>query len=207
MIPIDISQLNLPPGWRDKAKKLTDDLEKIPDATERSKFLTKHSDTWQVLKGEMERISHNKCWYCEAVNIRGDLHVDHYRPKSIVKNKDGTEAGGYFWLAFDYTNFRLACSYCNSLHSGSDKQSRGKAAQFPLYREGDRATTLASHLKDELPFLLDPTNPSDPALLWFADDGTAIACKDLELGGFLCERVRISIEILNLNEVKIRKLE
>lgn len=202
MIVVDISSLALTKKWLNKAKQLTQQLTNMSDDKQRSEFITKHSHMWRDLKAELEKISSNKCWYCEAENIRGDLHVDHYRPKSKVRNKDGTESYGYWWLAFNHTNFRLACSYCNSSHTGPDGDAKGKAAQFPLFRESDRVTSPDSNINDELPFLLDPTNPSDPSLLWFADDGKAIS-RTPESDGFLYQRAVVSIEILNLNEVKI----
>ena len=105
-------------------------------------------------------------------------------------------------LAFNYSNFRLACSYCNTGHRGSDKIVRGKRCQFPLFDESKRATSAKCNIYDELPFLLDPTNPSDPTLLWFNDEGKTKP-KRKEAEGFLCQRALVTIDILNLNEVKI----
>lgn len=202
MIFIDVSKLNIPQEWLEKAKRLTDELMRINDPGTRAEFITHHAALWQELKKELEAISFNKCWYCEAQNIRGDLHVDHYRPKIRVKDKDGIVKTGYWWLAFNYNNFRAACSYCNTLHSGEDETSRGKIDHFPLLDESKRASSPDDTIEDEMPLLLDPTNPCDPFLLWFADDGRAIS-KVAKEGGFFYERAIVTMDILNLNDVKI----
>lgn len=194
MIFIDISKLNVPPKWIIEKQKKTQKLAKIAGDKQKSGFIRKNSHIWQCLKQEMEIVSYNKCWYCESKNVRGDLHVDHYRPK--------TTKGGYWWLAFDHSNFRLACSYCNSPHTGPDRVTRGKSRQFPLLDETRRASSPRSNIADEMPFLLDPTNPIDPPLLWFLDDGRSIP-RNSKDSGFLYQKARTTINILNLNETKI----
>lgn len=201
MIYIDISKLNITREWRDEARRRTEELRNIPEA-ERSGFIERNSRIWQSLKSELERISHNKCWYCEVKLPRADFHVDHHRPKNRVENEDGTEKSGYWWLAFDHRNFRLACSYCNCLHTGADGITRGKSDRFPLHPNSVRASSPNHNLNDEAPFLLDPTNPVDPFMLWFQDDGRACP-KHSEAQGFAHQRAEVTINILNLNDEKI----
>lgn len=199
---IDLSRLDIRRRWVEEAERLTEELAQIHDENERAAFINRNARVWKRLKREMERISDNKCWYCESKNVRGDLAVDHYRPKIRVRRMDGTQAPGYWWLAFDHKNFRLACSHCNSPHTGAGSVTKGKADQFPLLDESNRASSPASNLGDEMPFLLDPTNFSDPSFLWFTDDGKATPSKP-KTDGFLHDRALTTIEILNLNEIKI----
>ncbi|MCP4686453.1 MAG: hypothetical protein GY859_00280 [Desulfobacterales bacterium] len=52
------------------------------------------------------------CAYCGRHlpgNDRGD--VEHFRPKGNVA--EDPEHGGYWWLAYDLTNYLLSCSLCN----------------------------------------------------------------------------------------------
>ncbi len=79
---------------------------------DRSVYVNQHAAVWsdRRIKNALEEKSHRKCWYCEAREKRSDRHVDHYRPKNRVH---GTSHGGYWWLAFDYRNYHLACTYCN----------------------------------------------------------------------------------------------
>jgi uncharacterized protein (TIGR02646 family) len=201
LIYIDTSKLSIPQRWKDDAKRAIDNLKNIPDSG-RSDFINRNSHIWQSLKTELERISHNKCWYCEAKNTRADFHVDHHRPKNRIRNRDGTEEPGYWWLAFDHRNFRLACSYCNCPHKGADGITRGKSDQFPLRSNSIRASSPGSNLDDETALLLDPTNPADPLLLWFQNDGNA--CPRYSKGkGFPHQRAKVTIDILNLNDIKI----
>jgi uncharacterized protein (TIGR02646 family) len=201
LIYIDVSKLVTPQEWEEEATQLTEELKNVPE-TDRSAFINRNSRIWHRLKTQLEGLSHSKCWYCEVKMPRADFHVDHHRPKNNIRNKDGTEEPGYWWLAFDHKNFRLACSYCNCLHIGPDGITRGKSDQFPLHPNSQRASSPDSNPSDEMPFLLDPTNPTDPSLLWFQDDGKACPIYS-EAHGFIYERAEVTIEILNLNDVKI----
>jgi len=198
---IDISRLNIPKDWKTKARRLTRELCDLPEA-ERRGLINDNSDVWGDLKPYLEEISHGKCWYCEVKMPRADFHVDHHRPKNRIKNEDGTNEPGYWWLAFEYKNFRLACSYCNCLHTEPDGIARGKSDRFPLHPSCARASSPDSNLQDEMPYLLDPTNLADPFLLWFQDDGKTCP-KHEEALGFVYHRAVVSIDILNLNGIKI----
>jgi len=202
LIYINISQFHISKKDKREAQKLTEQLRKIPE-DQRSAFINQNSRVWQRLKPELERISHNKCWYCETKNIRTDFHVDHHRPKNKLKNENLVEEKeGYWWLAFDYRNLRLACSYCNCLHTGADGITRGKSDRFPLLSGSCRACSPDSNIDDEMPLLLDPTNCSDPSMLWFIDDGRASPSFS-EDDGVPYLRAVSTIDILNLNDIKI----
>lgn len=165
--------------------------------SDRAGFIDSHDDIWGELRSEMRQLSQQKCWYCEGRTDRFDFHVDHYRPKKLVKNKGEVPQVGYWWLSFDYQNFRLACANCDSPHVEPDK-TKGKGNQFPLAQGTLRASAPTSNIDDEVPLLLDPTRLGDPQLLWFQDDG--FACP-LWPDGLPYERAKESIDILNLNKI------
>jgi uncharacterized protein (TIGR02646 family) len=201
MIFIDVSKINIPKEWIEEEARLTEELKNLPEC-QRSDFIDKHDVIWGRVKAELERISHNKCWYCEIINTRSNNHIDHHRPKNRVINENGEIEEGYWWLSFNHTNFRLACNYCNCSHTGEDRKTRGKSVQFPLLPGSPRCHSPDSVLEDEMPFLLDPTVAIDPPLLWFQDDGRACP-KYTEDVGFTHHRAKKTIEILNLNDHKI----
>lgn len=122
-----------------------------------------YSQVWGAAKDRLKKVSHGKCWYCEARQERSDNAVDHYRPKSL-----------YPWLAFKLSNFRYACTFCNSVRKNpATGEASGKGDHFPLFN-APRASNLAG-LNTEDRILLDPCYGTDPGLLDFRDDGTPCA--------------------------------
>lgn len=199
---IDIRELKIPNEWLTDANLLTDKLRTIPE-DERSTFINSKNNLWKSIKPIMEELSHGKCWYCEIKNTRSDHHVDHHRPKNRITLDDGATDAGYWWLSFDFRNFRIACSYCNCLHTGEDGVVRGKADKFPLLEGSEKAKEWTYPI-DERPALLDPCDPLDSSLLTFIEDGAAYSKNPVEEHEEY-QRASITIEILNLNERKIRE--
>ena len=106
----------------------------------------------------------DKCWFCESPVDRSDNAVDHFRPKKRVSDA-ACEHRGYRWLAFDVSNFRYACTYCNSRRKDLDCDTAGgKADLFPLLNEPQRVYS-SGPVDQELPLLLDPCEISDWRLL------------------------------------------
>lgn len=132
-------------------------------AVSRGAAVKTYSTVWGATKTRLKAVSQGKCWYCEARQERADNAVDHYRPKSL-----------YPWLAFKLSNYRYACTFCNSVRMNPETgESAGKGDHFPLFGTV-RATNLAG-LNAEDRVLLDPCCGSDPGLLDFLDDGTPCA--------------------------------
>jgi len=214
-IPID--QLRPSQGWLErasKAQKLVSRIARqIPTATEEKlptilealrKAISKYSKLWTELKKDMAVLSSGKCWYCESREDRSDLAVDHFRPKSKVKECPSHH--GYWWLAFDPLNYRYACDLCNSLHANEEAgESLGKSTHFPLVDEANRVFNPSTRLDNERPALLDPTLPGDPALLWFLEDGTATSRYPASKSVIFNKRAETSISVYNLNDVRIRE--
>lgn len=210
MRTINIEDLKalLPASWLKKAEILkTELLDKTPE--EISKVL-KNNPIWTELLVPLKSLSNNKCWYSEAQEVMSDMDVDHFRPKNetLQKNRDGKieKREGYWWLAYDWRNYRLSSIYSNRLRKDKHtdiNQSYGKGAFFPL-REGCNSATCRDELDDEVIYLLDPVNPNDPNLLFFNDDGKAIPSVN-EDEPWDYERTLLSIDIYHLNHTPLKE--
>ena len=171
---------------------------------DRAAEVNRHSPVWQELKDTLKRVSHNKCWYCESVDIRSDNAVDHFRPKNAVAECPGHE--GYWWLAYTWKNYRFCCTFCNSRRIDQETGiGGGKADHFPLRNEAGRAKDQADDLANEEPLLLDPTVPADPWFLWFDETGRARPHPSLcdNVSGYPFRRAEASIRLYHLNHMDI----
>ena len=205
MMFINNSKLSVKEDWIKLSKEALEEARKKKDPKERSAFINKKSDVWKNLKPELERISFGKCWYCESREKRSDRAVDHYRPKNNVHN---TEHGGYWWLAFRADNFRLSCTFCNSRRKDREGgHAGGKADFFPLWDEKKRVCDEGddSKCKHEDPLLLDPCLRSDVGLLWFTEDGRAVAKYSEKDRLHAFKRAEVSIDCYHLNEKEIKE--
>jgi uncharacterized protein (TIGR02646 family) len=192
---IDLSKLTFPNGWKEKAKKakeaVGDDIKKI----------NSKSHIWSELKEKLEKLSFEKCWYCECKQIRSDNNVDHFRPKGRVSNTEPKHKG-YTWLAFDYNNYRYACTFCNSKRKNSDTgETEGKGDDFPLVDEKKRAYSESDKIGLEEPILLDPCIINDVKLLDFRPDG--MPCPKARIDDIKKNRVKQSIKVYHLDHPKL----
>jgi len=205
-IPID--EVQIPDSWMKKSKTAFDAITRCTTSQERAKMLKKYARVWgnPELKTALESLSHGKCWYCESKDERSDHPVDHFRPKGAVSECADHE--GYWWLAFDWTNYRLSCSWCNSQHidrAGGKIRGQGKQDHFPLLDEAGRAKLPTDDLRGERPYLLDPTCSEDVELLWFRQDGMPIPKYSEVEDEEAYKRVETSIKIYHLDASKINE--
>jgi uncharacterized protein (TIGR02646 family) len=189
-------------AWRDKAEAAKNELLAASNSEERKKILKRvaSSDVWRSFYELLPDNLKKKCWYCEAEEIRSDMPVDHFRPKNKVEEECGHE--GYWWLAFDWKNYRCACTFCNSRRNFEETEG-GKACKFPLVNPTRRAFTLADAqaLQEEIPDFLDPFDPDDEKLLWFDEDGMPEPKPDASPDEQ--RKVENSIDIFHLHETRI----
>lgn len=177
--------------WLDTSNEYKRELERLHQAGDierRNKFIDDHSSHWGRLKPWLEVLSLGKCWFSEAKEIFSHYDVEHFRPKKEAKALDGTVRDGYWWLAFDYTNFRLCGNVGN----------RKKGGWFPLSGQSCLSSFDNPREESEEPYLLDPTKASDVELIAFDEEGRAIpepGCSDWEK-----HRVEETIKRLKLNE-------
>ena len=183
--------------WCHKAKEATDKLIKIHDIEERKQFIKNNSHLWAELKTWLLELSHGKCWYSEAREIVSDYDVDHFRPKNRARNLDGSERIGYWWLAFDWKNYRVVGTICNRPHCDENGEVRGKGDFFPLGKRCIAAQNPGDDLEDEIFCLLDPTNRDDPLLIAF--DETGYPRPTADKGTWPYRRAEISIKLLYLD--------
>lgn len=186
---VDLSQLVKPTGWTQRAQAATKAVVNGDDPN-------KYADVWRELKKGLAALLHGKCWYCESSVVRSDNVVDHFRPKNSVCDAERPHTG-YRWLAFDESNFRYACTYCNSRRIDQDgRTAGGKADRFPLVDEAQRVYTAGS-VAAEQPLLLDPCKISDWRLLGcHQENGKPCAATADPVSK---RRAETSIEILHLH--------
>lgn len=208
MIHVRVRPEDISEGWLEKAQRLTAELEVLKDdgpevpeerrksaSDKRKALIEKNSGVWKELKGVLMRWSHGKCWYSELKDPGSDFHVDHFRPKGRVRNQGDEDIEGYWFLAFDWRNYRLSVAWCNSAHSADGGPAQGKQDQFPIRRTDKRARCCADDLGAEECVLLDPTNEWDVTLLDFDEEGLPVPTTE----GWARERVLETRRILHLD--------
>jgi hypothetical protein len=161
-----------PEKWHERLSLAEKELRSASSSEERSKIMTRYSNLWSEAKVHLRDLSHDKCWYCETSTHRMRGDIDHHRPKARVF---GTNHPGYWWLAFNWRNWRFACTNCNSqLTDGVSGRVGGKGDYFPLMNGEDSRISTECEYEDllcEEPLLLDPVEPGDIGLLTFTRDG------------------------------------
>lgn len=202
---INIADLKTSDDWEEKAREVMDELFEASDSNERKEIIQKRSKLWSELKRALGDLSDGKCWYCESEQDRSDNTVDHFRPKGKVAECDEHE--GYWWLAFDWRNYRFSCTFCNSHRVDTVKgDDGGKQDHFPLIDEANRAKQSNDYLEIELPCLLDPTNPNDPGLLWYDySEGRAVPKFAEDEDSTKHKRAKVSICLYHLNHTNLEE--
>lgn len=192
---IDIDELEFPPNWQSRANKALDKLRKevknaeltaqiagedvavarkkaIADSLQKSS----RQKIWKDLAPKLGKLSNFKCWYSESKNSGSDKDVDHFRPKGSVAEDPDHE--GYWWLAFDWLNYRYSCTWCNQRRVDIENcTDGGKWDHFPLGTGSFRAKKEGDDHNDEDIELLDPIDPHDWKLLTFRSDGNPTPAK------------------------------
>lgn len=197
MIHVDTGRLPhaLPPGWLKRAAKVQAELDGA-DPKAAAEILKKKG-IWRDLNALLRDRSGHKCWYSEARDTASRMDVDHFRPKGSILEQDGSGRPGYPFLAYDFRNYRLSAQLMNQ-RTRKGGVSRGKHQQFPL-ESGSPCATDRAGIADERPLLLDPTNPGDPQLLTFDEQGEAKPLVSSADNPRAHERATRTIEVLWLD--------
>lgn len=180
-----------PDGFDDGTREARARVEQDVKAGRRPEF----EPVWGKYKGHFAKTQHGKCGYCECKALATHTgSVEHFRPKAAVSeleddpstwgrekpglaNVEGRRPPriselGYWWLAYEWSNFLLACERCNSW----------KGTLFPVE---DRPRALPPRPDvDETPLLLDPYGDENPADHLRFDDLGFIEPKDGSKKGF-----------------------
>ncbi len=155
------------------------------------------------LRSALEKLFRFKCAYCEStIGEANGMDVEHFRPKGRVKERK--DHPGYYWLAYTWENLYPACQLCNQRREDKPLQddfttlpSAGKADQFPIEDESQRAMTPDDPIEDEAPLLLDPTIDNPECHFMFDPTGEAFALDATD------ERASKTIAICNLNRRRL----
>lgn len=166
----------------------------------RAKAINAKATLWSDAGTCIKKVMHGKCWYCETNEVRSDMPVDHFRPKNSVA--ECPNHSGYWWLAFEWTNYRYACTFCNSRRVDVEGgTSGGKQDHFPLLPSSTWAKEPTDDWKLECPLLLDPMNLDDVGLLTYHENGyPRETCRDESNEDYL--RANKSIYFYHLDHVK-----
>lgn len=191
-------------AWIKAAAEGMKELRKKTTHEERSQFITKffkdNSALWTELKQCMAQPVPAKCWYSEVQRAVPDLEIDHFRPKNAVC---GCEHEGYWWLAFEWENFRISSPMANKRRTDVRAGTvDGKGTHFPLCDESKRVSdNPPSSIRNEKPLLLDPFDAADVMLLDYAvESGKAVEKYKESEHKVKYLRAKKSIELYHLNE-------
>ncbi len=146
-----------------------------PVTKEKKKKKNIFQPKWKDYKDAFSKAQHGKCAYCE-VSVIGAQHgdVEHYYPKaalaalyddpstwgeekpylsSVIGRKTKPLCGiGYWWLAYEWSNYLLSCMVCNEYWKGTI---------FPV--EDDPRKLPPASDASEIALLLNPFDDINPA--------------------------------------------
>ncbi|MES2286763.1 MAG: hypothetical protein V4547_13825 [Bacteroidota bacterium] len=192
MIFIDLENSHPTDDWINRADAITQQLINALDHDARKVIINANQALWTELKEHLCNLRNRKCWYSESVNDGAHCHVDHFRPKTNALDENGDNQGGYWWLAFDWMNYR---------YSGPAPNIR-KKDYFPVLQNKANAYAANTSLEDIL--LLDPIIIGDPAKLGFDIEGKVIP-KSQDNTTRDYKRAVYSIEKYNLNSEGLKE--
>ena len=160
--------------WENKAKEHLD-LIRPMSKKKRAKHWARYN-IWRDLYPALSKLSGHKCWYSEAPESSSEWEIEHYRPKAESRNENGViiRSDGYWWLSYNWRNFRLAGSLVNKLRR--DRFSKGedvygKGNFFPLDNVLNCSQPEDENCDIEKPLLIDPLKPRDVTLISFDCNG------------------------------------
>ena len=211
---VDNEALVLPDGWEQRAETALNELrEEIAQAEVSARAagsdvavarkqaiaaglrVPARENLWRALKSALAALTDGKCWYSESRDVTADKEIDHFRPKSSVREDASHE--GYWWLAFQWRNYRYASQWANQRRVDQESQTAGgKWDHFPVCEGSFRARLETDDYEAEQPELLDPIDPDDWRLLTFRQDGHPTAVR--EAGSLEHQRAHTSIELYHL---------
>jgi hypothetical protein len=191
-------------GWLKRAKQRTKKLIQLGGYKESSSIWGEIKEVFFYLQGE-------KCAYCES-NLKPLKHgavesdIEHYRPKSRVTifpvsndelvysfSTGDASNNGYYWLAYDLTNYALCCKTCNT---------GLKADRFPIAATRGTATLSSAELDQlELPLLLFPYRDDPAEFIDFFGASPQVK----HLNGHLYNRAQVTLDFFRLAHVHSRE--
>ena len=106
-----------------------------------------NSRLWGDFKKEIWKQQNKKCAYCERQIAQNECHLEHFRPKTEVRDDANilVTRKAYWWLAYDHKNYLVSCPTCN-LRKGN---------RFPILDEETRVEAM--NLEDSTELGVDGT--------------------------------------------------
>lgn len=176
--------------WKEDAAKFTQELFDAGTEEKRKRVIENHESLWKRTKFKKWIVGffHKKCWYTESKEKVSAYHVDHFRPKGRVTD-NGVSYEGYWWLAFDWKNYRIAGQLINVKKKDS----------FPI-NGTFRASTDDKRIEIEDAQLIDPLDQEDVALISFNESGEVVCAGDISENDK--KRVEVTNDFLGLNKIQ-----
>lgn len=168
---MDFKRPEEPPEFQDRVREARSAVAEAIAAKNPPPF---KESLWQDYKGIFAKAQHSKCAFCEMSIVNQDCAIDHFAPKNEVwelstnmeergreledgvPNIKGRTRGrllepGYWWLIYDWRNYLVVCSACNS---------KWKGCYFPI-KAGVRSDPPDPAVPEER-LLLNPFDDSAP---------------------------------------------
>jgi hypothetical protein len=151
------------PSWSKRAAERTTKFRKLRRYEESSSIWSEVKDVFVVAQS-------NKCVFCERQFENPEYglieyDVEHFRPKSSVRPwpdssqhglsydfKTGQAASGYYWLAYEPSNYAASCKNCNTPL---------KSNYFPIAAKRAKRLSSWGTLRAEKAFLCYPLGDLD----------------------------------------------
>lgn len=192
---IFVDYLNNPPpdAWIVRADIATAQIIAAATSEDRAIIIRRNSGLWGELKSHLSLLKNRKCWYTESINDGAHCHIDHFRPKTNALDENGVNQGGYWWLTFDWQNYR---------YSGPVSNVR-KKDYFPVL--SNKVNAYGGNTNLEQILLLDPLVIADTWKLSFDGVEGKILPKATDKNSLDFKRAEYSIERYNLNDEGLKE--
>lgn len=179
-------------AWLARAEAARATLEGKATHEARVAYMKANSAIWRDLRAELVAHFGGKCWFTDAPEYVAKLDVEHFRPKAEALTRKGDSREGYWWLAFNWLNYRLC---------GQIPNRENKKCWFPLMPLSPVAATQNDNWQLESPVFLDPKNPVDVELVAYAEDGLVHP----KPGANRQERYRVKLtsDLLGLSDIPL----
>jgi hypothetical protein len=182
-----------PQDWIDDAQVVTNQLRAATSDTERQEIIKKNEPLWRDDRIRIWLLNQfkDKCWYTEARDSVSSIHVDHYRPKGRVSSLKGVEGEGYWWLAFDWKNYRICGQLINIK----------KSDLFPITGVTRASSDNPDSLYFEAPVIIDPLKDESRLVSYEKDEDACIAVPANGIIDSERHRAEKTIEVIGLNRL------
>jgi uncharacterized protein (TIGR02646 family) len=181
-----------PQDWVDEADAVTTALRNVTNKKARKAIIKANERLWRDdrIRNWLLQQFNNKCWYTEAYDSVSSYHVDHYRPKGRVKDLNGNACEGYWWLAFNWSNYRI----CGQLINVK------KLDFFPIIQGARANANDTISLELEAPLLIDPITPQSRLISYEKDEDGCIAVPAVSINDIEKQRAENTIDLFGLNK-------